>query len=104
MVTFMQYNIHVLYVINYAPILNVTGDGETAHNGALFLAVCRGKVSEGLDFADNNARAVITVSTIYLCIQWHIMHKFKTTCMHVCTHFLIVQIGIPFPNIKDKQV
>ncbi|GIY22403.1 fanconi anemia group J protein [Caerostris darwini] len=30
-------------------------------NGALFLAVCRGKVSEGLDFADNNARAVITV-------------------------------------------
>lgn len=30
-------------------------------NGALLLAVCRGKVSEGLDFADNNARAVITV-------------------------------------------
>lgn len=30
--------------------------------GALFLAVCRGKVSEGLDFADNFARAVITVS------------------------------------------
>ncbi|XP_070573083.1 Fanconi anemia group J protein homolog isoform X2 [Ptychodera flava] len=30
-------------------------------NGSLFLAVCRGKVSEGLDFADNNARAVITV-------------------------------------------
>ena len=29
--------------------------------GALFLAVCRGKVSEGLDFADENARAVITV-------------------------------------------
>ena len=31
--------------------------------GALFLAVCRGKVSEGMDFADNNARAVITVSS-----------------------------------------
>merc|ERR1719435_797828 len=29
--------------------------------GALFIAVCRGKVSEGLDFADNNARAVICV-------------------------------------------
>lgn len=27
--------------------------------GAIFLAVCRGKVSEGLDFADNNGRAVI---------------------------------------------
>ncbi|XP_052224582.1 Fanconi anemia group J protein homolog isoform X2 [Dreissena polymorpha] len=30
-------------------------------DGALFFAVCRGKVSEGMDFADNNARAVITV-------------------------------------------
>lgn len=30
--------------------------------GALFIAVCRGKVSEGLDFADKNARVVITVS------------------------------------------
>ena len=30
-------------------------------DGALFLAVCRGKVSEGLDFADNNARAVICI-------------------------------------------
>ncbi|XP_071180461.1 Fanconi anemia group J protein homolog [Mytilus edulis] len=33
--------------------------------GALFLAVCRGKVSEGLDFADNFARAVITVGIPY---------------------------------------
>jgi len=30
-------------------------------DGAIFFAVCRGKVSEGMDFADNNARAVITV-------------------------------------------
>ncbi|XP_076052795.1 uncharacterized protein LOC143032210 [Oratosquilla oratoria] len=30
-------------------------------NGALFMAVCRGKVSEGLDFTDDNARAVIAV-------------------------------------------
>ncbi|XP_044141144.1 Fanconi anemia group J protein isoform X2 [Bufo gargarizans] len=30
-------------------------------DGALLIAVCRGKVSEGLDFSDNNARAVITV-------------------------------------------
>ncbi|KAK8774435.1 hypothetical protein V5799_011035 [Amblyomma americanum] len=29
--------------------------------GALLLAVCRGKVSEGLDFADNSARAVVTI-------------------------------------------
>ena len=30
-------------------------------NGGLFLAVCRGKVSEGIDFADDNARAVVMV-------------------------------------------
>ncbi|GJV09595.1 fanconi anemia group J protein [Tanacetum coccineum] len=29
--------------------------------GATFLAVCRGKVSEGIDFSDENARAVIIV-------------------------------------------
>uniref|UniRef100_A0A3Q2XFD4 DNA 5'-3' helicase n=1 Tax=Hippocampus comes TaxID=109280 RepID=A0A3Q2XFD4_HIPCM len=30
-------------------------------DGALLLAVCRGKVSEGLDFTDDNARAVVTI-------------------------------------------
>ena len=38
---------------------NVVGQGVT---GVLFVAVCRGKVSEGLDFADKNARTVVTVS------------------------------------------
>jgi len=41
--------------------------------GAVLLAVCRGKVSEGIDFADANARGVVVV-------------------------------GIPYPNLKDKQV
>lgn len=36
-------------------------EDEHPVSGALFFAVCRGKVSEGLDFADNFARAVITV-------------------------------------------
>lgn len=36
-----------------------TSKGRT---GALFLAVYRGKISEGLDFSDNNARAVVAVS------------------------------------------
>ncbi|BFZ04346.1 hypothetical protein BsWGS_07385 [Bradybaena similaris] len=39
--------------------------GETDTDGAIFFAVCRGKVSEGLDFADNFARAVITVGVPY---------------------------------------
>jgi len=38
----------------------MSGNGVT---GVLFLAVCRGKVSEGLDFSDDNARAVVTVNT-----------------------------------------
>lgn len=33
-------------------------------SGALFLAVYRGKISEGLDFSDNNARAVVAVSEL----------------------------------------
>ncbi|KAK9066251.1 hypothetical protein SSX86_013572 [Deinandra increscens subsp. villosa] len=32
---------------------------DTSTNGAVFFAVCRGKVSEGLDFADQAGRAVI---------------------------------------------
>lgn len=34
-------------------------------NGALLFAVCRGRVSEGLDFTDNQARAVITIGIPY---------------------------------------
>merc|ERR1719430_630206 len=37
------------------------GVNEYGQTGALFMAVCRGKVSEGLDFTDNNARAVICI-------------------------------------------
>ncbi|XP_030528633.2 Fanconi anemia group J protein homolog isoform X2 [Rhodamnia argentea] len=38
----------------------VESSGELK-KGAAFLAVCRGKVSEGIDFTDDNARAVIIV-------------------------------------------
>ncbi|KAL0794182.1 hypothetical protein Bca101_065559 [Brassica carinata] len=38
-----------------------TRDVSKKRGGAAFLAVCRGKVSEGLDFSDDNARAVIIV-------------------------------------------
>ena len=33
--------------------------------GAIFFAVCRGKVSEGINFADHNARAVLVVGIPY---------------------------------------
>ena len=39
---------------------------ETKQNsGAIFFAVCRGKASEGIDFADANARAVVVLSIPY---------------------------------------
>jgi len=38
-----------------------SGVNDLGQDGAIFLAVCRGKVSEGLDFADNNARAVVCI-------------------------------------------
>jgi regulator of telomere elongation helicase 1 len=33
--------------------------------GAIFFAVCRGKVSEGLDFADRNGRGVVITGLPY---------------------------------------
>ena len=39
----------------------VEGGQKPGVTGALFFAVARGKVSEGLDFSDNNARAVISL-------------------------------------------
>ena len=33
--------------------------------GAVFMAVCRGKVAEGLDFADDNGRAVLVLGLPY---------------------------------------
>lgn len=32
---------------------------DKKYTGAVMFAVCRGKISEGIDFADNNGRAVI---------------------------------------------
>ncbi len=48
---------------HFYDVIKVTEKGPNAEgtDGALFMAVCRGKVSEGLDFADNNARAVVCV-------------------------------------------
>ncbi|GJP39677.1 hypothetical protein CLOM_g24025 [Closterium sp. NIES-68] len=37
------------------------GRGKSGSNGAMLMAVCRGKASEGIDFADDTARAVMVV-------------------------------------------
>ena len=42
------------------------GDGKP---GAILLAVCRGKVSEGMDFRDHDARAVVLVGIPYPALK-----------------------------------
>ncbi|XP_043910473.1 Fanconi anemia group J protein isoform X2 [Protopterus annectens] len=42
----------------YYDVIKSKKDGV---GGAVLIAVCRGKVSEGLDFSDDNARAVVTI-------------------------------------------
>ncbi|ESN91790.1 hypothetical protein HELRODRAFT_189813 [Helobdella robusta] len=49
----------------YEVIDRTSNDGTDGLTGALLLAICRGKVSEGIDFADNHARAVVLVSIPY---------------------------------------
>ncbi|CAA6655856.1 unnamed protein product [Spirodela intermedia] len=56
--------------------------------GAALLAVCRGKASEGVNFSDDNARAV--VSFMYLDAS-------------ISTKISVI-VGIPFPSINDLQV
>ena len=46
--------------------LEVTkADGGSNKNGAAFFAVCRGKVSEGIDFADKAGRCVVLTGIPY---------------------------------------
>ncbi|OAD57952.1 Fanconi anemia group J protein [Eufriesea mexicana] len=50
----------------YREVIENTSDGpREGITGALFLAVFRGKVAEGIDFKDNEARCVVTVGIPY---------------------------------------
>ncbi|XP_050595699.1 Fanconi anemia group J protein homolog isoform X1 [Bombus affinis] len=50
----------------YRQVIEQTSDKQRGKiTGALFLAVFRGKVAEGIDFKDNEARCVITVGIPY---------------------------------------
>nr|GMD43590.1 Fanconi anemia group J protein homolog [Ipomoea batatas] len=63
---------------------NLSGSSEDNKKGAAFLAVCRGKVSEGIDFSDEMAR--VAILSLGFTIE------------------ISIVVGIPFPNINDIQV
>ncbi len=44
------------------------------------MAVCRGKVSEGLDFTDDNARAVVTIGIPFPNIKDLQVKRIPTAC------------------------
>lgn len=46
------------------PII-IEQDSCAKRSGALLFAVCRGKISEGMDFIDDHARAVISIGIPY---------------------------------------
>ena len=83
------YPIFVMWGRVYWSLLCSTGEGVC--DGALFLAVCRGKVSEGLDFADNNARAVITVSSwpLWVCSNWFLWSCYHYNAAIFCTSIIV---------------
>lgn len=43
--------------------------GNREGHGGIYLAVCRGKVSEGIDFSDEDARCVIVVGVPFLDLR-----------------------------------
>jgi len=49
----------------YAAVMAPSAEGEGAHDGAILMGVCRGRISEGLDFSDRAARCVIVVGIPY---------------------------------------
>lgn len=63
---------------------------DPAYKGAIFMGVCRGKVSEGLDFVDANGRAVMVIGLPY--------PPFKDPRVELKRKYL------DFCNSRDKEV
>ncbi|KAH3755922.1 Fanconi anemia group J protein [Pelomyxa schiedti] len=53
----------------FADSLRAYCQAVTVGSGSIFFGVCRGKLSEGLDFADDTARAVIVIGIPYPSIK-----------------------------------
>jgi len=63
----------------------IESEGKSSKKtGGLCLAICRGKISEGIDFSNNRARLVVSFVNFLM---------FEKIC-----------VGIPFPNVKDLKI
>ena len=55
----------------YRQVIEQTSAKQTGKiTGALLLAVFRGKIAEGIDFKDDEARCVVTVSYLFKSVQY----------------------------------
>ena len=76
--------------------LCLPGSGGSGVDGALFFAVCRGKVSEGMDFADNFARAVITVSDVLFPLELYRLFWYAMNFWYSVRKDNLVCGGLPY--------
>lgn len=71
MEVFKKYSQFMMNYGNYFHMIIQLLENHTLHKpiasqtGAIFFGVCRGKISEGIDFSDYMARAVICISIPY---------------------------------------
>ena len=49
------------------------------HQRCVLFAVCRGKISEGIDFADSAARVVMAIGTVYQFLRIDYVHARRFT-------------------------
>ncbi|XP_076644562.1 Fanconi anemia group J protein homolog isoform X2 [Halictus rubicundus] len=75
---------------DFRDVIKATSDGPSGGiDGALFLAVFRGKVAEGIDFRDDEARCVVTVGIPYpVRMDPVIDMKFKYNDMNIARGLL----------------
>ena len=85
---------------------------DKKYNGAVFFAVCRGKVSEGIDFADNNGRAVIVTGLPYplyndprvMLKRQYLDENKPVDLLNYFKNIIKIQIKFYFPKVKRNFV
>lgn len=72
-----------------------------AYKGAIFMGVCRGKLSEGLDFADMNGRAVILTGLPYpplkdpkIVLKRQYLDICRLDDREVCINFIVSSLKV----------